>query len=132
MKNKKNNSGEILIGNVVFILLNAIFIFILILFLFRQGEGAVVLEQTYAKKIALLVDSAQPDMLIKIDMEDGFKIAERNGIDFNNIISVDGNVVHVKLNDKSGYSYSFFNDVHLSAYPDSTQEGMYILAVVNN
>jgi hypothetical protein len=129
MKNKK---AEILIGNLVFILLNAIFIFVLILFLFKQGEGAIVLEQTYAKQIALLVDSAHPDMLIKIDMEKGYKIAEKNGINFADAVSVHGNVVHVQLNDKSGYSYSFFNDVRLTAYPDKTQEGLYVLAIVKN
>ena len=127
MKNKK---AEMLIGNVVFILLNALFILLLVLFLFKQGEGASVLEQTYAKEIALIVDSAQPEMLIKIDMRDGFKIAEKRGIPFEEVVRVQRNVVIVKLTEKSGYSYSFFNDVRLEAYPDRDKEGMYVLAVV--
>ena len=65
-------------------------------------------------------------------MGDGFEIAEKNNIDFKDIVSVRGNVVNVKLNDKSGYSYAFFNDVRLEAYPDSSERGMYILAVVKN
>lgn len=132
MKNRKNKSGEMLVGNVVFILLNAVFIFILILFLLKQGEGAVVLEQTHAKQIALLVDSAQPGMTIRIDMEKAMNIAENRGIDFWDIVDVDRNVVLVKLTDKSGYSYSFFNEVNLRAYPEligGEYTGLYILEI---
>lgn len=131
-KRKVNNGGQILIENVVFILLNAIFLFILILFLIKQGQGAVVLEQIYAKEIALLADSAKPNMLIKIDMEKGLKIAEKNGIDFRDAVRTEGNVVRVKLSQDSGYTYSFFNDVRLRTYPDPVQEGMYVLTVVRS
>jgi hypothetical protein len=123
--------GEILIGNVIFILLNAVFLFILILFLLKQGEGAVVLEQVYAKQIALLADSAKPEMLIKIDMEKGMNVADKNGIDFVDVVKVNGNLVSVKLNHNSGYTYSFFNDeIILRAYPDQGDNGMYVLTAV--
>lgn len=135
-KKKINYRGEILIENVVFILLNAIFLFVLILFLIKQGQGAVVLEQIYAKEIALLVDSAKPNMLIKIDMEKGLKLAEKNGIDFKEAVKIDGNTVRVRLSGDSGYTYSFFNDVALNAYPDRNAEnkytGLYALGVVRN
>lgn len=138
MKNKRvrkkeiNNRGEILIENVIFILLNAIFLFILILFLIKQGQGAIVLEQIYAKEIALLIDSAKPEMLIKFDMEKGLKIAEKNGMDFEDIVRIDGNLVRVKLSQDSGYTYSFFNDVRVGSYPDRAEEGLYVLTVVRN
>jgi hypothetical protein len=125
--------GEILIGNVVFILINAIFIFLLILFLLRQGNGVIVLEQMYAKEIALSVDYAKPVMLMKIDMERGMNLAKKNGIDFNEVVKIDGNVVRIKLSESSGYTYSFFNDVEVGAYPDSDKlghyNGMYVLTV---
>ncbi|GAJ02310.1 unnamed protein product [marine sediment metagenome] len=49
--------GTILAENIIFITLNILFLVILILFIWKQGAGAIVLEQSYAKQIALLVDS---------------------------------------------------------------------------
>ncbi len=132
---KKNKKAEILIGNVIFILLNVLFLFVLILFLLKQGDGTIVLEQLYAKQISLLADSANPEMLIKIDMERGMEVAEKNGIDFREVVKITGNVVEVKLGENSGYSYSFFNDVRLNAYPDELNNeynGLYVLTVVRN
>jgi len=129
----KDKKAELLIGNVVFIILNGLFLFILILFLLKQGNGTIVLEQAYAKEISLLVDAAQPNMQIKIDMEKGMKIAEDNRIDFREIVKVTGNIVEVKLDPKSGYVYSFFNDVVLYAYPEELNgeyTGLYVLNIV--
>ena len=121
----------ILMENIVFIILNLIFLMILILFLARQGEGAVLLEQTYAKQIALLIDSAKPGMVMVIDMEKGKKVAEKNSVDFGEIVKVNGNVVTVRLSEKGGYSYSFFNDVGVSVYlgPTPEKEGHYVISV---
>jgi hypothetical protein len=132
----KKKRGEILIGNVVFLILNALFLFVLILFLVKQGQGAVVLEQVYAKEIALLADSAKPGMQIIIDMEKGFEISNERGLDFVDVVSVKGNVVEVKLSSKSGYTYSFFNDVNLNVYPDKNKNneytGLYVLNFARN
>jgi hypothetical protein len=135
-KESHKKKGEILIENVVFILLNAIFLFILVLFLIKQGQGTIVLEQVYAKEIALLADSAKPGMLIKLDMEKALKVSEKNEMNFKDIVKINGNIVQVKLSPDSGYSYSFFNDVNLNAYPDRDQKnvytGLYVLTVARN
>ncbi len=134
MKKKRwNKKAEILIENVVFILLNVLFLFILILFLLKQGNGTIVLEQAYAKEISLLVDAAQPDMQILMDMEKAMKTAKDNGVDFSEVVKITGNVVEVKLDPKSGYTYSFFNDVSLHASPEQLNgeyTGMYILNIL--
>jgi len=126
----KNKRGTILAENIIFIVLNLVFLAILILFIMKQGAGAVVLEQAYAKKIALLIDSAKPGMILKLNMQDAKKTAEKNGVDFNDIVKiVDGNIVKVKLSEKGGYEYSFFNNVDVSddsVYPDGE---FYIIAV---
>lgn len=80
-------------------------------------SSAAVLEEQYAKQIALLIDSAKPGMLIKLDMEDAIKKAEDNGISSDKIVSINENIVNVNLRDKGGYSYSFFNDLTLQVYP---------------
>lgn len=108
--------GGILVENIIFIVLNLIFLSVLILFLFKQGSGAIVLEQSYAKQIALLIDSSKPVMEINLNMEKAKKLAEKNKIDFGEVVRIEKNLVIVKLSEKGGYSYSFFNDVEATAY----------------
>ena len=115
MRRKINRKGNILTENIVFIILNLIFLIILFLFLFKQGEGAIVLEESYAKQISLLIDGAKPGMIITLNMEKGINLAEKNKIS-KDIVSIQNNIVTVKLTDKGGYSYSFFNDVNLNYY----------------
>jgi hypothetical protein len=118
MKKEVSKKGAILMENLIFIILNMVFLAILILFLLRQGQGAVLLEQSYAKQIALLIDSAKPGMTIALDMEKAKKLSEKNNIEFKDVVSINNNVVMVKLSEKGGYTYSFFNDVDVNAYPD--------------
>jgi len=110
--------GEILVENIFFIILNLVFLTILILFLLKQGSGAIVLEQSYAKQIALLIDSSKPGTEIHLGMGKARKLADRNGIEFDEIIKINNNIVTVRLSEKGGYQYSFFNDVELdNPYP---------------
>lgn len=113
---KINKRGNILTENIVFIILNIIFITILFLFIFRQGEGAVILEESYSKQIALLLDSAKPGMIIKLNMDKGINLAEKNKLNVDKLVTISENVVTVKFSEKGGYSYSFFNDIDISSY----------------
>ena len=115
MKKKK---GEILVENIIFIVLNLVFLGILVLFLINQGNGAVFSEKFYAKQVALLIDSSSPKTVMKVNLEKPMKTAEKNGIDFEDIIKIEGNEVVVSLKDKSSYRYSFFNDVDINFYTD--------------
>lgn len=117
--------GTILVENIVFIILNLLFLTVLILFLVKQGTGAVVLEQTYSKQIAMVIDSAKPGMIIKMDMEKGKNLAEGNGIDFSNVVKITGNTVIVKLSENGGYTYSFFNDVSVTPSALKDDKGKY-------
>ncbi len=102
-----------MIENIIFIILNLVFIAILIFFLISRSGTAAVLEEKYAKEIALLLDSAKPGMIISLNMEDAIKVAEEKlGEDkLSRIVDVTDNVVTVKLRDNGGYSYSFFNNL---------------------
>jgi hypothetical protein len=83
----------------------------------------------------MLIDSANPVMVIKLDMEKGRKLAENNELDFNDVVKITENVVRVKLSEKGGYTYSFFNDVTVSssAVKDTKGKytGMYVFNVTN-
>jgi hypothetical protein len=121
MFKKRGKSGKLLMENLIFIILNVLFLAILILFLLRQGQGAAFLEQSYSKQIALLIDSAKPGMTIIMDMSKGKDLAEKNGIQFKDIVRIRDNIVTVKLTENSGYSYSFFNDVDVGKpHPDNS------------
>ncbi len=113
----KKKRGEILIENVIFIILNLVFLTILILFLVKQGSGAVSLERLYSKQISLLIDSAVPGTILKINMEKAFKVSEDKGFSFDKAVYIKDNVVTVKLSLDSGAKYTFFNDVDVSYYP---------------
>ncbi len=128
---KREKRGTILVENIIFIVLNIAFISILLLFLVKQGSGAVVLEQSYAKNIALLIDASSPVMEMKINLKKGFDLAEKNGLAREDIVKIDNerNIVAVKLSEKGGYEYSFFNNVDATAYPDIFPEKNYIIKI---
>lgn len=135
MEKRLSKRGNILIENVLFIILNLVFLTLIIIFLWRQGTGAVAFEQTYSKQIALMIDSSKPVMEIKLDMEKAKKIAEENEIDFEKAVTITGNIVRVKLSDKGGYEYSFFNDVEVNAFPEKKENeytGIYVFTINKN
>jgi uncharacterized protein (UPF0333 family) len=133
MLKMKNKKGEMLVENVIFIILNLVFISILVLFLFNQTSNGAFLEETYSKKIALMVDASQPEMIIKLDMEKAKKVSEKNGIDFEDVVRKEGNKISVQLTENSIHSYYFFNDVNLEVFPETDDEneytGLYILTI---
>ena len=115
-----NKKGNILTENIVFILLTLIFFAILITFIFSRSGGSAILEEELAKQTALIIDSAKPGMIIKINVEEALKKASEEKYE-KNIISIQGNTVTVKLREKGGYSYSFFNNVDAFIFPNSSQ-----------
>ena len=116
--------GQILVENIVFIILNLVFLTILILFIFSKSGSEANLEEKYSKQIALIIDSAKPGMTIHLNMEDAIEKAKENlgeyGID--EIVSISGNTVTVKLRERGENSYSFFNDVSVSIFPDTSSK----------
>lgn len=128
MRHKK---GNILTENIIFIVLNLTFIIILMLFVFSKTGAAPVLEEKYAKQIALILDAAEPGMTIDLNMKDAIKIAEKENFDFNEIVKIEDNLVIVKLSgDSRGYSYSFFNDFEVKANFDTISKTKYYFVVI--
>jgi uncharacterized protein (UPF0333 family) len=75
--------GQVLIENVVFIILNLVFLSIMVVFLMRQASGGAIMQETYAKQVALLIDSAKPGMIMQLNMQNALKQAKQNGYDCN-------------------------------------------------
>ncbi len=106
----KNKKGNILTENVIFIVLNIVFLVILALFLYLKTDDLAGLEERTAKDIALMIDAAKPGMDVSFKIKD----IEKNEWfqeNFAKAISLDGNTVMVKFRDDGEYVYSFFNDV---------------------
>jgi len=122
--------GNLLTENIIFIILNLVFVTILVLFIFSRMSNENNLEQKYAKQIALIIDEAQPVMEIHLNMKDAVEMAGKNKISPDKIVQVSGNFVNVKLNpDGNGYGYSFFNNVEATIYFDTTSSFTYIIKI---
>jgi hypothetical protein len=129
---KKRKRGNILTENIIFIILNLVFLSMLIIFLISRTGDAAGMEERYAKQIALILDSAKPGMQINLDMEDAIeKARDKLGEEATeDIVTIDGNIVNVKVHEGGGYSYSFFNDVAVSdPYPND--KGQYIFFITD-
>ena len=124
----KGKRGDILIGDVIFLVLNLIFLSILVIFLVSKTNDASIMEEKYAKQIALIIDSAKPGV-VALNMEDAIEKAKDENQDIDNIVKIEDNLVTVKLRDKGGYSYSFFNDVDVNSYPDVNNGRDYVFII---
>lgn len=132
MINIKNRRGNILTENIIFIILNLVFLSILIAFLVSKMSAAAVLEEMHAKQIALMIDSAEPGMTINLNMENAIKIAKKAGINPADAVTIKDNVVTVQLREKGGYSYSFFNDVDAKPNFDTSTNKGYFFGIYKN
>ncbi len=127
---KKNHKGQILAETTIFISLNLIFLTILILFVVsRTGTDASV-EEKYAKQIALMIDAAEPIMTITLDMEKVIEKGKENG--WNEIVLIKGNNVTVKMREKGGFTYSFFNDVDVTTHKTLDGKGYFFKVGTKN
>ena len=124
----RDKKGNILIENIIFLTLNLLFIVILLFFVFAKTGSAAVLEEKYAKEIALVIDCAEPVMTIQVNMVDALAKTEK-GYSYSEIVKIDNNIVTVQLREKGGYSYSFFNDVIASANFNTTSNEDYYFII---
>ena len=102
---------NLLWSNLLFILLNLAVFSGLIYFAFSASNGSGVYEEVYAKEIGLVLDSARPGMVIKIDFSKGFEIAEKNKkSNSEGMVEIKDNEVIVNLGYRRGYAFIYFSD----------------------
>ncbi len=114
MVKRKFKRGELLVENIIFLVLNVAFLAILVLFLINQGSGASALEDAYSKQVALTLDAGMPGTTILINFQSAKEVSDKNKIPFQDVLLIKDHYVTVKLSDKSGKSYQFFNDINVS------------------
>lgn len=129
----KSKRGEsLLMENIMFILITAVFLAILITFLVSKMNSLAIYEEIYAKKIALILDYAKPEMKIEINLDDIMpkEKLEKEGISFDGSVFIQGNLVNVKLYPEGkGYSYAFFSDVKITSYYYSADRNSYVFII---
>ncbi|MEK6850707.1 MAG: hypothetical protein AABX85_03980 [Nanoarchaeota archaeon] len=109
IKNKRGN--EFLPEQIIFIVLNIAFFVILMIFIFKSSNGAIIYEQTYAKQIALLIDRAKPGTTLLLDIRDGMQVKDESK-PAEQVIKIDNEKreVIVSLGSSSGYRFKYFSD----------------------
>jgi len=111
LKNLRQNKKGILMGNVIFIILNITFILMLGYFVYNSASGAGMKQKVLAKEISMFIDSAKPGTTVGLNIANYKKIAEAKKIpDF--IKCEDGNV-EVALTGQ-GFSYPYFSTYAIS------------------
>ncbi len=124
--------GSILTEDVIFLVLNLLFLSMIILFISTNLSPTAKLEEATAKKIALFIDAAQPGMTLTVNVDEALLRAKKNGISPTEAIMLSGNSVLVRLdssNNRQGYTYSFFTRAPVSVF--SAREG-YITLVISS
>lgn len=117
-----NKRGNILTENIIFLIITLMFVIILFVFVAGASSKTSLIEEVQAKKIALLLDSAKPETIILLNVNDVLDKKE-SGIEDKDVFRVSGNTVTVKLSGDSGYAYSFFNDAQVNIEIEESLDG---------
>jgi hypothetical protein len=103
---KYKKGDELITEQVIFIILNLVFFSALLFFIIRSGSSDAVYEETYAKKLALILDGMNENMEVNVSIETLVEGMEKNNV-LNQIpVSVNNNLLNVKIT-KSGLGYNF-------------------------
>jgi len=122
---KNYNKKGVLIGEVIFIILNLAFFSLLILGTRNLVGGANMKEKVLAKEIALFINAAKPGTTIEINIADYKKIADNNKII--EFIKIENNKVKVTLAGE-GFSYPFVSTYKV----ENRLDGNFLVMEVKN
>ena len=112
--NKKAKLNDLIMSNVVYFILTALFVIGLSVFVFGQMNGSGVWEEFYAKEIVKVINLAEPGDEITLDVHRGTVIAKENEVrSYSDMFRIDNanNEICVRLSSSRRTCYSYFNDV---------------------
>ncbi len=116
---KKGDAEEVSWPQVIFLVLVIAFMGVFFIFAKNSLTGSLVQEEVYAKKIALLIDSAKPGTNLFLDItslnEVAVKTQGKNVESQIITLNSDKNSVMVSLRlGERGYNYPYFSDYDVS------------------
>lgn len=108
--NKKAEADEVLMQQIIFIVLNVFFFAALLIFVLMAGSEPAVVQEIYAKKIALTIDSMNPGMEVNISADKFYDAIKKPNVE--NPVVLNENSVIVKLEkENTGYIFNFYSDL---------------------
>lgn len=107
MKNKRG-SETLMLSLVIFVVLNTAFLLILLGGVARAGESETILEETYSKQIALLIDGSKPGTKIEVEVSQLIKIAKDKNAEPIIELNCEKNEIFVKVTSSGGYATPYF------------------------
>lgn len=107
----KNKRGALLLGSVIFIILNVVFLSIVAFYITRSGNTASVFEETYSKQIALFIDGAKPGTRIELDVSEIYSIGRDNNFPPIIKLECEKNRVITQLTKTGSYAFEYFSDL---------------------
>jgi hypothetical protein len=108
MINKK--ASQMPTENIVFLVLNIFFFCALLFFVLRTASNTAIVEEVYAKKLALIVDQMQPNSEMNVSVKGLYETMDANKFE-EFPIRVSGNIITVSAAKNSGSSFRFFSAV---------------------
>ena len=111
----KKGVGEILTNNIMYLILFLVFFMLMFYFVLGFQDGSSVMEEFYAKEISKIVNGAEPNTEIYLDVTKLTEIAFGKGKSKNEIIRFDNvkNEIVVSVTPNSGAAFNYFNDVDI-------------------
>jgi len=128
---KKGDAEEVSWPQVIFLVLVIAFMAVFFIFAKDSLTGSLIQEEVYAKKIALMINSAQPGTDLLIDITSLKKIAIKNGISEdlqNRTVILENNIVSVSARSGGkGFVYSYYSDYNVSGKMNPIGEKLFYL-----
>jgi predicted transcriptional regulator YheO len=105
----------ILRANTVYILLAVLVLFGMATYLWATQNNAQVWADYYSKEITRIINLAQPEQTVTLDVHKATEIAKNNELSFDEIFQFDNsnNRVCVKLSKGRKTCYSYFNQIDI-------------------
>jgi hypothetical protein len=108
--NWSNKNAQLPAENIVFLVVNIFIFAALLIFVWRSLSETSAIEETTAKKIALVIDGMMPGMEVNISIKELDSITEKNNFkDFP--VRIINNKVNVRASSGEGYSFQFFSNL---------------------
>jgi hypothetical protein len=117
VQNKRGAAEDISWPTIIYVLLLMVYIGVFLVFIRDSLSGATVMEEVYAKKVALMLDNARPNTEIRIDVTEIIQLAidkkktvERAKMEAFRL-DAKKNIITVSLGSgDGGYAYSYFSN----------------------
>jgi hypothetical protein len=125
----KIGSNESMLSTIVPVVIILLFFIPLLIWVTKATTSGLVIEELYAKKIGLIIETGLPGLEVEVDIKDICDYWVKNKIDMTNfretaiIIDKSNNLVSVRAGKSGGYSYPFVNERDFTATSNCDSSG---------